>query len=409
MVLHDKNPPSALSTSWTHTFWLVIACIASCPAQGRFGKPTKQQDKPPQGSDWAAYVDKAHNHRRIMLRRAAARKVADAGAAAVPAVRAYQEKHGRNAIRLVLVSSYATSKATDTATLGLLLEWAKDRDFYWRSQALKALANRRRPELKALFASRLEDPAYLTRIEAGRGLCLLGDRSSILQLLEDDDPRVRLRVAVCLVEEADDRGLPTLVEALRQEASFLDYPWGQIGAIVAFKKMRKLAGQDFGFTPGESTTKNRDAIARFEKWVRARLGQDWVDPLRVPGDDTSYLGGIEIRSCRNGDMFIRWTADQVLVVGLEGRTRIRLDGKTFSSLDAGPRTDGETRHGKVVCDFLRWVCKTPGKAQRAAPKALPAESSKWLESLAKALDKKEAPEFTKRILKRLDQFRSRRP
>ncbi|MEE2887190.1 MAG: hypothetical protein VX951_07135 [Planctomycetota bacterium] len=394
MVLLPKIPATSWSAAGTCTLWLVMAHVTPCPAQD---------------TDWAAYVEKAHNHRRIMLRRAAARKVADAGAAAVPAVRAFQKKHGRDAIRMVLVSSYAVSKTTDAATLGLLLEWAGDRDFYWRSQALKGLANRRRPELKKLFTSNLQDPAYLTRIEAGRGLCLLGDHSRTLGLLADVDPRVRLRVAVCLVEEGNDRGLPTLIEALRQETSFLDYPWGQIGAIVAFKTMRKLAAQDFGFVPGESRTKNGDAVAGFEKWARVRLGKNWVDPVQIPGDDTSYLGGIEIRSCRNGDMFLRWTADQVLVIGLEGRTRIQLDDSAFSNLDAGPQTTGETRHGKVVCDFLRWACKTTGKSQKAAPKALPAESSKWLESLAKALDKKGASEFTKRLQNRLQQFRARRP
>ena len=129
MVLLPKIPATSWSAAGTCTLWLVMAHVTPCPAQD---------------TDWAAYVEKAHNHRRIMLRRAAARKVADAGAAAVPAVRAFQKKHGRDAIRMVLVSSYAVSKTADAATLGLLLEWAGDRDFYWRSQALKGLANRRR-------------------------------------------------------------------------------------------------------------------------------------------------------------------------------------------------------------------------------------------------------------------------
>ena len=114
-------------------------------------------------------------------------------------------------------------------------------------------------------------------------------------------------------------------------------------------------------------------------------------------------------SCRNGDLFLRWTKDHSLVAGLEGRTRVELDSATFADLDAGPEADGETRHGKVICDFLRWSCETPGKAQKAAPMALPAESYKWLQSLAEALDKKGAPELSKRIQMRLEQFWSRRP
>lgn len=379
-----------------------------CPAQSQVRKPTAQ-DKPAQAIDWAANVEKAHKHRRIMLRRAAARRVADGGAAAVPAVRAYQKKHGRDAIRLVLVSSYAASKNTDPATLELLLEWANDRDFYWRSQALEALANRRRPAYRDLFAGRLTDPVYLTRIQAGRGLCRLGDRDRALGLLRDTDPRVRLRVAVCLLEEGDDRGLPTLVEALGQQSTFLDYPWGALGSLLAFKALRKLADQSFGFMAGEAPTKNRAAIVGFENWARARLGKNWVNPIRIPVPQANYLGGIEIRSCRNGDLFLRWTTDHTLVVGLEGRTRIQLDDKSFASLDAGPKASGQTRHGKVICDFLRWVCKTPGTSQKVAPKALPAVSFEWLDSLARALDKKDSPDLTKRLRSRLDQFRSRRP
>ena len=68
-----------------------------------------------------------------------------------------------------------------------------------------------------MFLKSLTDAAFLTRIHAGRGLWLLDrknqnqqkeDREKVLSLLQDEDPRVRQRVAQTLVEAGDPRGLP---------------------------------------------------------------------------------------------------------------------------------------------------------------------------------------------------------
>ena len=108
-------------------------------------------------------------------------------------------------------------------------------------------------------------------------------------------------------------------------------------------------------------------------------------------------------------MFLRWTNSKALVFGLEGKTRVDLNDKAFANLKAGPQDADKTQQGKVICDFLRWTCKDQNRAHKAPPKGLSAESAKWLESLAEALDKKGRSDLTKRILNRLDQFRSRRP
>ena len=408
MPHHHESHSSGLHTSWITTSVLALACLNHAGAQNQAPTKTKPSTTTPI-TDWSALIDKAQNHRRIMLRRATARKVAAGGAAAIPALRAYEKKHGRNALRMVLVSSYATSKAKDKPTIQLLVEWSMDKDFYWRSQALEALANRRLPELKESFLRHLSDPAHLMRLQAGRGLCQLGDHAKTLKLLSDKDPRVRLRIAICLIEENNNLGLPTLVESLREEASFLDYPWGQLGSIRAFKILRKHCGQDFGYQLGEPSSKNQGAIKNFERWVRSRLGEKWVDPIPTTKDNSTYLGGIEIRSCRNGDMFLRWTNSKALVFGLEGKTRVNLNDKAFAKLKAGPQDADKTQQGKVICDFLRWTCKDQNRTHKAPPKGLSAESAKWLESLAEALDKKGRSDLTKRILNRLDQFRSRRP
>ena len=373
--------------------------VGPCPCQG----------KPAQDTDWPATVEKAHKSRRIMLRRAVARKVAAAGDAAIPAVRAFEKKNGRQAIDLALVTAYVRDKGTGAATLALLEEWVRDRDFYWRSQALEALANRALAAHEELFRSRLADPAYLTRVQAGRGLCLLGiDGDRVVALLRDEDPRVRLRIAICLVERKDDRGLPTLVEALRQDASFLDYPWGPVGARTAFKALRKVAGGDHGYDPGVPVQKNKDAIDKFEEWARKRLGAGFAEPVPAHRSDTSFSGGIQIRSCRNGDLFVRWTTEGRIAFGLEAGKKVELSTAAWNRVRGSLPPPENAVHGKVVCDYLRFVCKNPTVDQKSAPSALPSETNRWLEDFAQALEESGQKGLAREITTRLDQFRTRR-
>lgn len=356
-------------------------------------------------TDWAALVEKAHEHRKVMIRRAVARKIAGAGDAAIAAVRAYEKKNGRSAIALELITAYARSTVGGPTTLALLEEWARDLDFYWRSQALQTLANRRLPRFRSLFESRLSDPSYLTRIQAGRGLCRLGvGRDKVLSLLRDQNPMVRVRIAVCLVEEKDDSGLPTLVEALRQEGRFFDYPWGQLSARTAYLTLRKIAGQEFGFQVGESAAKNAAAIDRFGEFAKRRLGSKLIAPLQAFQDTRKYLGGVSVRSCRNGDLFVRLTTDHRVVFGLEAHTDVKLSRDAFQSVIAAIPAAAEGVHGRVICDYLRIMWKNPTVNQKFAPGHMGIKPTDWLEKLAAALEENGRGDLASQIQSRLNQF-----
>lgn len=372
---------------------------------GLFAFVAPSQETSAKATDWKATVEKAHKHRRVMLRRAASRRVAAAGDAAIAVVRAFEKKNGRSAISLDFVTAYGRVSSSGPATLALLEEWTRDRSFYWRSQALQALANRRLKHYQKLFISRLTDAAYLTRIQAGRGLCLLGvERDRVLALLKDVDPRVRLRVAICLIEEKDDRGLPTLVEALRQEAGFLDYAWGKVGAHTAFKTLRKVAGETMEFLIGEPAKKNHEAIARFEAFARKRLGERWVDPVQAFRDEAIYRGGAAIRSCRNGDLFVRFTTDRRIVFGLEARNKVELSDDTWAKLWNNAPGKGKGVRGKVICDYLRVMCENPTVDEKFSTGAMPKNSTDWLLALAEAIEKNGRQDLAKQIRSRLPQF-----
>ncbi len=389
-----------------HCFRLVlpITClglISACP-----GVAAQSAGTPPE--DWNSLVKKANTHPRMMLRNAISRKVARAGDVAVPAVYAFTGKHGRNKVTLGFVDAYSKSNAKGPRTLALLEEWARDRDFFWRGQALGALANRRVPACRELFLKSVGDPAFLTRIHAGRGLCLLGeeaDRPRVLALLADEDPRVRTWIALTLVEEGDLRGLPELVEALAKDDKFLGDPWGLRGAQRSLAVLKKAAGEDFGYDITRSPEQNDDAIAGFRDFARVKLGEQFRPAKPAAMDRTVYVGGLAVRSCRNGDLFLRWTADGTVVAGLEPLLRFRMPAADWKTLVA-ELPAGEAVHGKVVCDYLRVMCENPAMHWKCAPGALPGPMTNWLERLAKALEKAKQQELARALTERLGQFAS---
>ena len=72
----------------------------------------------PATADWTKDVERAFTSPRYGLRLAAARKVAKAGDPAVPAVRAFAQQQGANAVPSALVDAYADDAPPDAlATL----------------------------------------------------------------------------------------------------------------------------------------------------------------------------------------------------------------------------------------------------------------------------------------------------
>jgi len=390
-----------LTTALGSTLGVVLCADAAAQIAT---KPSEQ----PASQDWTKLVNKANTHRRMMLRSAISRKVAAAGDAAVPAVYGFTKAHGRNKVTLGFVDAYSKSSVKEPRTLALLEDWAGDRDFYWRGQALGALANRRLPKYRQLFLKSITDAAFLTRIHAGRGLCLLRgeeDRQRVLALLSDDDPRVRVWIALTLVEEGDLRGLPELVEALRKNDKFLGDPWGLRGSQRALRALKKVAGKDFGYDITENPEQNATAIEAFTSLAKEKLGKDYRPAKPALVDKTRYSGGVEVRSCRNGDLFIRWTPDGTLALGLEPKQRIKLQVAPWKTLTTALPT-GDAVHGKVVCDYLRVMCENPGVHWKCAPGALPEQLNTWLNRLAKALEKQQQDELARAITERLGQFAS---
>jgi hypothetical protein len=342
---------------------------------------------PAQEHDWDADVVKACTHARYAVRRAAANKIAGAGDAAVPALRKFTEEHGRNGISLLVVDALATRQSEHEEELTALLEeWARDRDFYWRSQALAALANRSLPALRELFRAALGDPAFLHRVHGAAGLCRLGhaeDLPAVRALLADPDPRVRLRVGIELLDRGDDTGLAAVIAAVPRVDEFLGDPWGVRDAQLALRSLVQRAGTDFGIAAAADAGARGEGLARLAAWAR----EQGIETAAPPASDTAFAGGVEIRSCRNGDLFVRFTEEGQIVEGLDPRPTVRLTARAWNDLRAGAvEFLGTGVHGTVVCDFVRVQLDAPAAHWKAAPGSLPQDLAVWLGSLSSACE-----------------------
>ncbi len=358
--------------------------------------------------DWASAVEKANTHRRFAVRRAVSNKIAKAGDAAVPALRDFERSRSRNEIDLMLVDSIARAKAGGDATLELLESWARDRDFYWRSQALGGLAERKVESARDLFAAATTDPSHLYRVQGARGLIALGGDEGIARarrLLNDSDSRTRLRVARHLALSGDFSGLAELARGLdRDEAEFLGDPWGQRDAKLAVETLIEVAEQDFGWREARGDRDARKvAFQKMRGWIESKLGAPLADVDTAPAPP--HAGGVEIRSCRHGDLFVRW-GESAIHFGLEAPRSVPVDAATMRELRTQLKTALTVggQRGKVVCDYLRLKDETVEKHVKFAPLRLPSPAAEWLKALARAVEKGGEPELSNAILDRLPQF-----
>ncbi|MCC6672231.1 MAG: HEAT repeat domain-containing protein [Planctomycetes bacterium] len=373
------------------------------------GLAAAAQDTRP--ADLREEVQRANEHRRLQIRLAAAARLSQAGDAAVPAIHEYQQAKGGDAITLGLVEAMARSEPKGEATLGLLAGWAREPAFFWRAQALAGLAAARRDEYRALFTAALRDPAHLFRLHGARGLWLLrrpSDREPVLALLRDEDPRLRVQLAAFLLDEGELSGVPLLLGALADTREFLGDPWGRREAGIAFQALRRFAGQDFGYVAGREPAANAAAIEAFRAFARARLGDAVPADLPPAPRDPVTAGGIEIRSCRHGDWFLRWNDLGELFVGLESRRGVPMDVGAWRALEErrGKLTGAaEQLHGTVVCDYLRVHAAAPALHRRCAPGHLPGDLAAWLDELAAALATQGEDALAQGLRTRLTQFR----
>lgn len=381
--------------------------------------------------DWGKHVERACSSPRYGIRLAAAKKVAQGGDAAIPAVRAWTDENGVAALPVSLVEAIADDGGDGTAVLDALRGWASDRDFYWRAQALRGLAVRARADdaLRAkfapLFAAHVDDPAWLMRTfarwvddEPTREFDVETAQGQVTRAPETD-PRARTKLAALRGDARE------LFSALGDARTFLGDPWGKRRASEAIAALKALLGTDGGYRVDDNAagTSLPDAAkagslagAEADRWAAAqRLAAAIADKdgggkpeARSETDPKlAFLGGVELLSCKNGDLFLRWTADGLVQGGAspDCPTSLQIAPAAWQPLLRSSTTATlPAQNGVVVCDKMR-IQLRPDLAQAAvAPASLPEPIAEWLKQMAAAIEESGQTPLADALRQRLGQF-----
>lgn len=364
-------------------------------------------------TDWAKEVERACTSPRYGLRLAAARKVAAAGPAAIPAVAAWAEQHGANALPSTLIDAIADQNHLDEPVLDQLVAWSRDRDFFWRANALRGLALRtpktigeRAAELRALFAQFRDDPAWLMRTHARLGLALTGDDTALA--LPEDDPRARARLPMLLLQQGQVPPLQPLLDALADERTFQTVPWAQQVASEVHKALKNWLGDDHPLASGGSFDDTPSGLQALRTACERKSGQTLAVPPLRRDPEVVFAGGVEILSCKHGDQFVQWTDDGELWFGIDAAHALRLPAPIWDELSRERAALAlADAHGVVVCDSMRLRWLSPKVHSKVAPASLPTPTALWLKRLAAAIENAGETRRSADLRTSLEQFAAR--
>ena len=368
-------------------------------------------EQDPETIDWTKHVRKACESRRFGLRLAAAKRVANGGAAAVPAIIAYSAKQGLNAIPSSLVDAIADAKSVSKESTELLKGWAENNDFYWRSSAMRGLALRAgnnasqlsedaRTTWGNLFSRYVDDPAWLMRTHARFGAALIG--LSDADQAPEEDPRAKVRLNRLLLDSGRLPGLQPLINALADQRTFLGTPWGPRMGQEARKALDNWLTTDFPkLQPGNQAK----SIAAILQAAQKKSGQKLQTPTVLVDQEYGVIGGFEIASCKFGDQFVQWTADGELIFGIDSTQLVKLPFEKWEQLlQQGTALDLTDNHGVVICDKLQLVLLDSKVRVDIAPNSMPKPVSDWLKDLTQRIEKANKQQIAADLRRGLQQF-----
>ena len=239
-----------------------------------------------------------------------------------------------------------------------------DRDFPWRGPASRTLAATARAPERQAFLELLADHLAQVRVAAVGALETLEAREELERvrvLLADPNDRVR-RAAAALLDRWGERwALYWLVEDLKRTDRYFRMPLGEQARFDSLRVLRERLGEDFGFradlAPDEPA--NAAAIEAIRAAVSKRAGGEARDLPAIARAGQATDGdvlGLELRSCRQGEFYLRWNRDDSLYVGTGRAVALPLERGTVERLLGTVREPlnelGETRYwGAPGCDL----------------------------------------------------------
>jgi len=260
----------------------------------------------------------------------------------------------------------------------LLWRSLSDTDFPWRPYAARSLAAHPIATEAPRFLTALADPIPPVRVAAVLAVANLGQTDqapAVRVLLNDEDDRVRRAAADALIGWGHNSAMWSLYEELLREDRFFDRPTGEQARYQAWNLLSPRLGkitEASPYDPGLGPS-NPASVAPL-KAVRARLAEleagerPTLPPqARAGGEVPTELLGIELRSCRKGEVFLRWTANDLLLVGQGNPARIALPEGTVQALlsataDARAGLGDKRLFGSPGCDMEQFHVRSGGSS-----------------------------------------------
>lgn len=288
--------------------------------------------------------------------------------------------------------------------------WAAldDPEFPWRPYAMRSLAESARPgETERFLAYCADDvaPVRAAALGAFEDAAQEPIAAAATARLADEDDRVRRAAADLLARSGEERALYHLVEELRRTDTFLDRPTGEQAAYEARRLLGEHLEAALAYDPAKppDDAANRAVLRELEQAIEQRSGApapELPSAAQAGGPIEGVVLGLELRSCRRGEFFLRWTRSDELLVGLGNPARVPLPAGTAERLlaTAAERLAelGDRRfHGEPGCDVehFHWrpdpagssavwvVSKGPETVEGLRPEALGRLYARLLETL----------------------------
>lgn len=266
-----------------------------------------------------------------------------------------------------------------------------DAEFPWRPYAARGLAVTARSTESERLLDLLEDPIGPVRAAGVQALATLdatGESAALKARLADEVDFVRRAAADLLVRWGHPQALWYLFEELQRDDRFFDRPTGREARHKTFTSMLTHLGDLGSYDADRTPAQNKIVLAVLRTKVEALAGErpDLPAVATAGGPHAGEVLGLEVRSCRRGEYYLRWTEDDRLLVGqgnpvvleLPPGTATRLrsaaveqTGKLEGPFVGSPGCDLEILHWRPLDATEMWiVSKGPEAVEDLRPKAL---------------------------------------
>lgn len=252
-----------------------------------------------------------------------------------------------------------------------------DSDFPWRPAAALALARTADAAETERLAAFVTDRIALVRtsgLEALDVLTLEAHEPLVRGALADPDDRVRRRAAQLLDKWGHHEALWWLVEDMRRDDHFFDAPTGRMARYATKRVLDKCFEEKLGL---DAKAKPDDplvaaTLGRLEAMVSQLTKKS---PPELPAvarafdADLAEVLGLEVRSCRRGEYYLRFDATDSLWVGSGHPREVPLaKGTSAELLEAAgaaiaKQGEGKSFFGQAGCDAEMYYWRPDGSGK----------------------------------------------